>query len=63
VAHQILRTIYVLFTRRQAYRDSEFDYRPVLVKKNAPRWIKALKQFGYWPKVDFSPKPVTISAR
>ena len=63
VAHQILRTIYVLFTRRQAYRDSGFDYQAALVKKNAPRWIKALKQFGYWPKSDSSVHPALVPAR
>jgi transposase len=63
VAHQILRTIYVLFTRRQAYRDSGFDYQAALVKKNAPRWIKALKQFGYWPKPRYSTQPVLVHAR
>jgi transposase len=63
VAHHILRIIYVLFTRRQAYRDSGFDYQAALVKKNAPRWIKALKQFGYWPKANSSPQPVPICAR
>ena len=63
VAHQILRTIYVLFTRRQAYRDSGFDYQAALVKKNAPRWIKALKQFGYWPKPEYTAHPAVIPAR
>jgi transposase len=63
VAHPILRTIYVLFTRRHAYRDSGFDYQAALVKKNAPRWIKALKQFGYWPKSDTSAHPAWVPAR
>jgi len=63
VAHQIIRTIYVLFTRRQAYRDSGFDYQAALVKKNAPRWIKALKKFGYWPTSDSTTHPVLVPAR
>ena len=50
VAHQMIRTIYVLFTRRQAYRDSGTDYQALVVKQNAPRWILALKKYGYWPK-------------
>lgn len=52
IAHQMLHTIYVLFTRRQAYRDSGFDYQAALVQKNASLWIKALKQFSDWPKSD-----------
>jgi len=49
LAHKLIRTIYVLLTRREAYRDSGFDYEAASVAKNAPRWIRALKVFGYWP--------------
>lgn len=49
LAHKLLRTIFFVLTRRQPYRDSGFDYQAASVAKNAPRWIKALKQFGYWP--------------
>jgi transposase len=49
LAHKLIRTIYVLITRREAYRDSGFDYEAASVAKNAPRWIRALKLFGYWP--------------
>lgn len=50
IAHKLIRTIYFMLTRRQAYRDSGFDYAAANVKKNAPRWLKALKRFGYWPE-------------
>jgi transposase len=50
IAHKILRTMFFVLTRRQPYRDSGFDYQAANVTKNAPRWIKALKQFGYWPE-------------
>lgn len=50
IAHKLIRTIYFMFTRRQAYRDSGFDYAAANVKKNASRWLKALKRFGYWPE-------------
>jgi transposase len=63
VAHQIIRTIFYLFTRRQAYRDSGFDYQAALVKKNAPRWIKALKKFGYWPNSNINAHPALTPAR
>lgn len=63
VAHQILRTIYVLFTRRQAYRDSGFDYQAAMVKKNAPRWIQHLKKFGYWPQSGSTADPALAPAR
>jgi transposase len=51
LAHKLIRTIFFVLTRRQPYRDSGFDYEAASVAKNAPRWIKALKRYGYWPKV------------
>jgi transposase len=47
IAHKMIRTIYFMFTRRQAYHDSGFDYAAANVKKNAPRWIKALELHGF----------------
>ena len=47
IAHKMIRTIYFMFTRHEAYHDTGFDYAAANVKKNAPRWIKALKTFGY----------------
>jgi transposase len=52
VAHKLLKTIYVMFTRRQAYHDPGIDYQALVVNRNAPRWIQALKKYGYWPKVN-----------
>lgn len=51
LAHKLVRTIFFVLTRRQPYRDSGFDYEAASVAKNAPRWIRALKKFGYWPTV------------
>lgn len=50
VAHKMLRVIYFMFTRRQAYRDAGIDYQALVVDRNAPRWIQALKKYGYWPR-------------
>jgi transposase len=50
LAHKLIRTIYIMLTRRQAYHDSGMDYAAANVAKNAPRWLKALKRFGYWPE-------------
>jgi hypothetical protein len=49
LAHKLLRTIFVVLSRREPYRDPGIDYEALTVAKNAPRWIKALKKFGYWP--------------
>jgi transposase len=62
VAHKIIRTIYLLFTRREPYRDTGFDYEAAKVAKNAPRWIKALKKFGYWPKPNSVSTPAPAPA-
>lgn len=51
LAHKLIRTIYVLLAHRKPYRDSAFNYEAASVAKNAPRWIRALKKYGYWPRV------------
>jgi hypothetical protein len=50
IAHKLIRTIYIVPDRRKPYRDSAFDYEAASVAKNAPRWIRALKKYGYWPQ-------------
>ena len=47
IAHQLLRTIFVMLQRHQPYRDPATDYEALAVQRNAPRWIKALTKFGY----------------
>jgi hypothetical protein len=55
LAHRLIRTIDVILTRREPYRDSGIDYQAAAVSNNAPRWNRTLKHFGYWP----TPTPVT----
>lgn len=50
IAHKILRTIFFMLKRGQHYRDSATDYEALAVKRNAPRWIKALTKFGLIPQ-------------
>lgn len=47
VAHKILRVIYSMFKSMTEYRDSTVDYEALLVHRNAPRWLKYLKQYSY----------------
>lgn len=47
--HKILRIIFTLLNKLEPYKDPQVNYEEVLVKRNAPRWIKALKKYGYWP--------------
>lgn len=49
VAHKMIRLIYLLLDRRQAYIDQGIDYAQMSAKKNAPRWIRQLKAIGKWP--------------
>lgn len=47
IAHKLLKTVFLLIERNDYYRDAETDYEALAVQRNAPRWIKKLKQFGY----------------
>ena len=49
IAHKLLRTMFFMLQRREHYRDSATDYQALAVQRNAPRWIKALRQFGFLP--------------
>lgn len=49
LAHKLLRTIFFMLIRHEHYRDSATDYQALSVQRNAPRWIKALTQFGFLP--------------
>lgn len=47
VAHKMLRVIYSMLKNNRPYYDPEVDYEALMVQRNAPRWIKALKKYGY----------------
>jgi len=49
IAHKMIRLIYVLLSRKEAYLDPQVDYNAMSARKNAPRWIKQLKLIGKWP--------------
>jgi transposase len=61
LAHKLIRTIYFVLARRQPYHDPVVDYEAAVVAKNAPRWIRALKKYGYWPMAQAA-QPVTAAA-
>ena len=46
-AHKLLRILYRMLATGQPYRDPHTDYEALLVKRNAPRWIKMLEKYGY----------------
>ena len=47
VGHKVLRVMYTVLTEQKPYTDPEVDYTQLIVKKNAPRWIKMLTEYGY----------------
>jgi len=47
VEHKILPVIYSMLKNNQSYWDPEIDYEVLTVKRNAPRWLRALKKYGY----------------
>jgi len=51
VAHKILRVIYALLKSLQPYRDPGIDYSRLVVERNAPRWLSALKRYGFLPEM------------
>jgi len=47
VGHRILEVVYLLLSKKEPYRDPCVDYEALMVKRNAPRWIQALRKYGY----------------
>jgi transposase len=47
IGHKIMRISYTLLKNEQAYKDPKIDYEELVVRKNAPRWIKMLEKFRY----------------
>lgn len=47
IAHRLLKTVFVLISRGDYYRDSHVDYEATNVARNAPRWLKMLHKYGY----------------
>ena len=50
IGHQVLNIVVVLLSRKVPYKDPTVDYGALVVKRNAPRWIRQLKKFGYLPQ-------------
>jgi transposase len=47
LAHKILKIVFVLISRGDYYRDATIDYEALSVERNAPRWIRMLRKYGY----------------
>ena len=54
-AHKMLRIIHAVLKTGQPYYDRTADYEALLVKRNAPRWIRMLCRYGYIAPAPASP--------
>lgn len=46
-AHKLARTLYSVLRNQRPYSDPAVDYDQLMVARNAPRWIRKLKEYGY----------------
>lgn len=49
IGHKILEVSFVLLKKKEPYKDPGINYEKLTVTRNAPRWLKALKKYGYLP--------------
>ncbi len=54
-AHKLLRVIYCVLKTNTPYLDPETDYEALMVKRNAPRWIRMLNKYGVDPATGTAP--------
>jgi hypothetical protein len=47
IGHRLLEVVFVVLKNKHPYQDASVDYEELMVKRNAPRWIKALQRYGY----------------
>ena len=52
VAHKMLRTIYAMLRDGTPYADPGIDYERISVDRKASRWLKKLKQYGYFDPLE-----------
>ncbi len=62
VAPNMLRTMFILLTPRQGSRAPGSVSQALGVRKNAPRWMRALKQYGSWPTPELTQAPIPALA-
>ena len=46
-AHKLLRVIHAVLRNDRPYTDPGIDYQRLVVERNAPRWLRMLKQYGF----------------
>ncbi|MBI2569039.1 MAG: hypothetical protein HYV63_18635 [Candidatus Schekmanbacteria bacterium] len=59
MGHKLLEVIYSVLVNRRPYVDPTVDYEAAMVKRNAPRWLRMLKEYGYLVSTAASPAEAT----
>lgn len=49
IAHKLIKVVYCMLARKEVYRDHSADFDALRTRRNAPRWIRALKKHGALP--------------
>jgi transposase len=49
IAHKIIGVVYCMLIRNEYYRDNTVNFEEMSAKKNAPRWIKKLREYNLLP--------------
>jgi transposase len=49
IAHKIIRVVYLMLSRNECYNDKSLQFEEIRTKRNAPRWLKALRKQGFLP--------------
>ena len=57
-AHKLLRVLYVVLRDARPYHDPEADYEELMVRRNAPRWIRMLHRYGL---IEHDPAPTATA--
>ena len=55
-AHKLLRVVYVVLRDARPYHDPEADYEELMVRRNAPRWLRMLQRYGM---IEYEPAAAT----
>ena len=61
-AHKMLRVIHSVLRSGTPYRDPEADHEALMVRRNAPRWIRMLQSYGHLSAPDGTAAPSEAAA-
>ena len=48
IGNKICQLVYCVLSHHSPYNDPQIDYQAIACKRNAPRWLKAIKEYKDW---------------